>query len=263
MIEFFSYSTPAAYDGCLYGSEDRRNNQLKRDQAVGLLLCLTIFFLFQNENLRRLYTPLARIVDISLVLKLCDCFVYFAYYPYAENEGNCADIVISRVYNAVIMVGELHQIYFLANFLGLGRLRFWKLSLSQLLNIFSIAVLVTVLGSMYFRKLLLIRGLWTFSIAAIQIYVIRMSRQQSLINDSSIINGNNSSVKLFEKLSICQLLPSMFSFMKRIFGVFGISLFGNLVSVPNVMDEVCVLLFYLKVLVIVENAELSIEIVED
>ena len=62
---------------------------------------------------------------------------------------------------------------------------------------------------------------------------------------------------------MCQLLPSFFSFSKRILGVLGISLFGNLLSVPNVMDEVCVLLFYIKVLIIVENAELSIEIVED
>jgi hypothetical protein len=51
--------------------------------------------------------------------------------------------------------------------------------------------------------------------------------------------------------------------VKRVFGMYGISLFGNLVSVPNVMDEVCVFLFYLKVLVIAENADVSVEIVEE
>lgn len=43
--------------------------------------------------------------------------------------------------------------------------------------------------------------------------------------------------------------------------VFHVSLFGQMVSVPNVMDEVCVLLFYLKTLVIAENADVTVELV--
>ena len=69
-------------------------------------------------------------------------------------------------------------------------------------------------------------------------------------------------MRIFEKLSMLQLFPSTFSFIKRIVAVlFQVSLFGSLVSVPNVLDEVCVLLFYLKTLVIAENADITIEIV--
>jgi hypothetical protein len=264
MLELFTYSIPTEYNGCLYGSEDRRNNQIKRDQAVSLLLCLSVMcVLLYNKQLRRLYLPLARIVNATMILKVIDGCLYFAFYPYAENEGNCSEILVSRVYAGATMLGELHLVFFLATLLGLGRYKFQGVSLSAILNGLTVVIFVTILLSLYFRKLLIIRGLWSFLLSCLQIYFIRQSRISTNVRDDPLISGNSTSVRLFEKMSLCQLLPSGFSFVKRILGVCGIALFGNLVSVPNVMDDVCVMLFYLKVLIIAENADVKVEVLHD
>ena len=107
MIEIWSYAEPSQYNGCLYGSEERRNHQLKRDQAISLLLCLTISFLLFSSELRRVYKPLARIVNASIIIKLLSTSFYFLYFPYNENEGNCTEIFLSRVYHGLIMLGRL------------------------------------------------------------------------------------------------------------------------------------------------------------
>jgi hypothetical protein len=120
MIELYTYATPAEYSGCLYGSEARRNQQLKRDQAVGFLLCLTMSILLYNKQLRRLYLPLSKIVNAALFLRFLSASLYFYYHSYGENEGNCAEIIVSRIYSGVIMLGELHQVYFVATLLGVG-----------------------------------------------------------------------------------------------------------------------------------------------
>ena len=262
MMEIFVYSTPSTYEGCLYGSEERRNHSMKRDQAVALLMSLTLVFLLFNGKLRKLYAPLAVLVNVSIIVRLVQCITYFAYYPYEENEGNCTEIFLSRIYSGVIMLGELHQVYFLANFLGLGKFSFTFATLPQLLNVMTVIIMMTIVGSLYLRKLLIIRNLWTFVLACMQIYFIKKSRVQTVL-DNKLISGSASCVKLFEKFSICQLLPSAFCLVKRLLSVFGISLFGNLISVPNTMDEMCVLLFYLKVLIIQENADVSIEVIDE
>jgi len=240
----------------------RRNETIKRDLAIALLLCMNVScVLLYHAQLRRLYLPLSRITNASLIMRFAGCVAYFVYFPYAELEGNCTELVINRAYNGVIMLGELHQVYFIATSLGLGRMRLLGLTLSQMLNIFTVMIFIVLTASLYYRRLLILSNLWTFQVACLQIYVIRQSRMRgNVIDDQQLISGNETSVRLFEKLSLCQLLPSAFSFIKRTVSVLlHISLFGSLVSVPNVMDEVCVLLFYLKTLLIAENADVALE----
>lgn len=105
MIEFWSYSQSSNYNGCLYGSEERRNIQLKRDQMISLLLCLTISFLLYSKELKRLYIPLSHIVNLSIIIKLLSTLFYFLYFPYNENDGNCTEIILSRIYHGLIMLG--------------------------------------------------------------------------------------------------------------------------------------------------------------
>jgi hypothetical protein len=79
----------------------------------------------------------------------------------------------------------------------------------------------------------------------------------------ALVSASSSSVRTLEKLSLCQLLSAAFLFLKSLFGLLGMSLFGPLLSVPNFMDEVCVLIFYMKFLVILENSDITIENVDE
>jgi hypothetical protein len=163
------------------------------------------------------------------------------------------------MYYGVIMLGELHQVYFLATSLGLARMRLLGLTWTYMLNVMTVVIFIVLTASLYYRRLLIFSNLWTFQVSCLQIYVIRQSRIRGNVTDGQLISGNETSVRLFEKLSLCQLLPSAFSFIKRTISfLLHISLFGPLVSVPNVMDEVCVLLFYLKTLLIAENADVTV-----
>lgn len=71
MIEIFDFREPSpGYSGCLYGDEERRNVAIKRDMAVALLLCVTMASqLLYHDKLRRLYLPLGRITNASLLLR--------------------------------------------------------------------------------------------------------------------------------------------------------------------------------------------------
>ena len=72
MIEIFEYKEPSAgsYAGCLLGDEERRNVVFKRELAVALLLAITVsYVLLYHEKLRRLYLPLGRITNASLLLR--------------------------------------------------------------------------------------------------------------------------------------------------------------------------------------------------
>lgn len=271
MLELFTYVEPNNYEGCLYGDEVRRNHSIKRGQAVGLVLCITVsLMLLYNAQLRRLYVPLAKLVNASLFMRFTGCVAYFLYYPYGENDGNCTELVISRLYAGVIMLGELHQVYLLANFLGLGRFKLRipmiptaSFSLTACLNALSAAILLTMLASLRYRKLLMIRNLWSFIVSCIQLYFIRHSLLPTITTEAQLVTGTDKSVKVFEKLCVCQLIPSAFAFAKRFSRLYGVNIFGDTEGVPPILDELCVLLFYMKVVVISENAEVSVEIVED
>ena len=269
MIELFTVVTEVEeLKGCSYGSEQRGNQVVKSDQIISLILTLTFASLLYNRQLRRLYLPLARLVNVSIILKIISTSFYFAYYPYGPDDGNCTEIFLSRCYNGIIMLAELHQVYLIAHLLGLGKISFRfcgkYLSLTTFLNIMTTAIIITILVSMWIRKLLRIRGLWTFGIACLQLYIIRQSRLPNVINDQGSISGNSSSVKLYERMSYHQLFPAAVSFIKRFLETFfGLLLLGPNPSISNLMDEICVIFFDLKILVIIENADVTIETVPD
>ena len=86
---------------CNYGS----NPQIAFDYHIfNVILTLPMMYLLlYNRNLRKFYTPLSKLVNISLILNIICSGLYFMYYPYVQylgknqNNGNCAEIILSRI----------------------------------------------------------------------------------------------------------------------------------------------------------------------
>jgi hypothetical protein len=110
---------------------------------------------------------------------------------------------------------------------------------------------------------MIVRNIWTISIAFSQIYTIDLARKdESNLSNDRLISPSDSVITFYEKLSILQILPSCFSILRRVLALYGVVLFpiqGNLDGVTLEIDEVCYFLFLLKSLLIKENANLKIE----
>jgi hypothetical protein len=109
---------------------------------------------------------------------------------------------------------------------------------------------------------------WTATAAALQIYCIRLSREKHEkcsaqdMYESTLISPTDSDVGLFEKISFCQLIPAVFTLLNSVMNIyFGISLFGDLGSVPLMLDACGNLLFYVKVMIINERSNLTVELI--
>lgn len=262
-----NYEAPASLEGCLYGNEDRRNrggfeHHIFSTIVFATAACVLLF----HAQLHRLYAPLARLVDAALICRVVSDIVYFSYYPYAEDEGNCTDIYLSRVVIGVVMFGELHQLYLLANLLGLGNKTFTCLKVSfniqGLLKVVSVLMGITVVSSLVVRQLKIVRNIWVISIAALQIYVIGLSKRSEEDNlENRVVNGSDRSVSIYRKLAIMQIVPSAITLVKRFLRLNGVVVFGYWGSISGALDEVCNFLFFIKSLVIAENANVTVEVV--
>ena len=197
---------------CSYGTDDQANRSLLEYYCYHLILtismCLILIF---NQNLHKFYKPLARIVDISLILKILSSSLYFAYYPYHEGQGNCTEIFVGRLAKCFIMLGEMHQVYLLIHVLGLSKYKFLSLpssiSLETYLNIMSSIVITTILLTYnYFQSVVRpIRHMWSMCVALLQVYIIHLARMtQSINKEHDVISHNDTSILMIEKLSILQ-----------------------------------------------------------
>lgn len=111
--------------GCLYGSADRRDRVLFEYHAFSAIACVSIACILLGSNkLQRVYLPLFYAVNSAVMLQILSSSLFFWSYPYSETEGNCAEIFVGRLHCLFVAFGELHQVYFIANVLGLQRLRF-------------------------------------------------------------------------------------------------------------------------------------------
>lgn len=254
---------------CKYSIED---DAIYEYHIFALLATLPfIVLLFYNPNLRRFYTPLARIVNISIILTLVASFVFFYYWNFAtsETEGNCEEIFLSRLTTISIMFGELHQSYVIAYSLGLGNMKIslypaLSYSLEQVLTFSSFTVVLSVLLSFFFLRdiLLFIEHTWTVYVSIAQLYIIYTARKsKESIRDLAVVPASDSAISVFEKLSIIQLSLAGFCMVYR-FGtdLLGVELLGNIELTLSLLDQMCTMLFYLKTLIIKERTNVTLTI---
>jgi hypothetical protein len=69
-----------------------------------------------------------------------------------------------------------------------------------------------------------------------------------------------SSARIYEKLSILQLLPAVLCFLERALYLVGMDLIPHFGAVALILDVFCDFLFYLKTLLIAENSEVRVEV---
>eukprot|EP01031_Cornospumella_fuschlensis_P022525 gene22525-27494_t len=266
---------------CLYGDEDRRNYILFESHVFSLVVTFSIaLLLFNSETLRRVYRPLASIVNAALAMQVLSDVLYFLYYPYAENQGNCSEMFVSRVYIILFMFGELHQIYFVANVLGCSQYRFripgiGSLSLENGLRLASLLAVLTILMSIYIPEVFMIsHSVWGLFIMSLQLYFIRYARSFWASRTISSVEGeqnaylltaNNDAIRIFENLTYLQVIPCILTTLDRIL------LFDRIFieeaaddGVLLILESLVVYLFYVKIIVLKEKAgAVSVEIVED
>jgi hypothetical protein len=205
-------------------------------------------------------------------LSIISGLLFFWYWNYAvsDNDGNCEEIFLSRITTICIMFGELHQLYVLAYSLGLGGIkvaltRTLLCSLEMVLTISTFAVAITVLLSYFFFRnvLMSIEHAWTAYISLAQLYIISKARfGRDTLRDTAVVAVTDSSVSIFEKLSVTQLVLSGIALAYRIgTDILGARLIGSIELTLNVLDMVCTLIFYLKTLLIKERTNVNLSVV--
>mmetsp|Transcript_14189 Transcript_14189/g.23613 ORF Transcript_14189/g.23613 Transcript_14189/m.23613 type:complete len:275 (+) Transcript_14189:36-860(+) len=273
MDTFQKSPKPNTFFICKYGGEEDEE-VFEFHMIVTILTIPLAVFLLYSSSLRRFYAPLARIVNISLIMSFVCSFLFFWQWGSIEDDSddNCAEILLSRINTILVMFGELHQIYVIAYSLGLGAMKipvfsFVTYSLEQVLNIAVVIVVATILVSFfYFRDVLMtIEDVWTVFISVAQLYVISVARKSKADDDgsASVISPNDSSILVFEKMSVFQLFLASICFSYRMaLNCMGTAIFGRLDLTLSLLDEVCTFLFYLKTLLIKERTNLSIDVVQ-
>ena len=108
----------------LFSYHHNQSSDVYRIHVFSTILTVPIaYLLLYNRSLRRFYAPLARFVNISIILNfVCAALVFGTISNYIQ-DGSLYEIILSRVNTLAIMLGELHQIYLLAYCFGLGTMR--------------------------------------------------------------------------------------------------------------------------------------------
>ena len=265
--------------GCSYGNEDRRNRVMYEVHTFSLIItCSLCFLLFGSTKLKRVYAPLSNVVNAALIIQILSNLLYYVYYPYDETSGNCTEIVLRRVYIILIMFGELHQVYFIANVLGLSHYRFKlnseiSVSLETALQGATVVATVSVLYSVLARRIFMLeRNTWGLFIVCLQLYFIRsakkLSENSSNTEDfpahSSLIDANHEAVSIFEALSWLQVIPCVFAVIYRVIEIYEFHYYGSLDTVLLILDCLVNYIFYIKIIVLQEKGNnVRIEVVDE
>jgi hypothetical protein len=260
---------------CSYGDRERSNEVVMAYQAIQMMMTICIsFILLGNIHLLRFYRPLARIVDFSLFLRFLSSILYFTFYPYDDTHTNCSEIFVGRFTKAIIMLGEMHQVYLLANVLGIGKFRLSflprKLPIHIVLDLLSLAVLLSFILQ-YIRQntsmfVLTFSNIWSLTVSILQIYMISAARKTpSSVREHDIISPDDSSIVLFEKLSVLQSIQEVMIISSPVLfvsGLFSLYFITNLEIAILVLDEVNNFLFYIKVLIVALKVS-NVEVIQD
>ena len=249
---------PTAY-ACLYGSQDRRDRVLFEFHAfsviVGISMC---FLLLGSDKLRRIYKPLSTVVNVALILQIVSDVLFFVYYPYSETTGNCSEVFVGKMQILAVMFGELHQVYFVANVLGLSRFKFhlsqsWTISLETFLQYATILTALSLLISVFVKGIFMIDHLvWILFVVALQLYFINFARHGP--RDEALIDANTDVVNIFQRISWLQIIPTCIALADRVLEMNGLNIYGSLDGVLFILETFSIYLFYVKILVLEEKA---------
>jgi hypothetical protein len=199
----------------------------------------------------------------------------FIFYPYDPSSvlypGNCIEIILSRVSLAGVMLGELHQLYLLANVLGVDdrKLKLCymvkPIKLEMLLRYISYLMIISTTGSIFYRKTRFLSNLWYPLTSVLQIYIINLSITD-VTTGQQLISGLEPSVTLYKKIASLQILPAIISFLYRCLPILlpkstELRLFlGSIEVIFSHLDLICDFLSFLKILVIAENSDVKVEV---
>ena len=269
-------------------------NQLLFDYHVFSTLTLlpVAALLLYNTYLRRLYLPLARLVNAALLFRMISALLFFLYYPYHSGISNCPEIVLSKVTTMTEMFAELHQVYFIGVILGIKNFkacmsRHFSLSLVHILKIAFLLMAVAIGVSFFFfsGSLSFVEDLCTAFVSLCQIYVIKLAtnaRDDHLEN--SVVSVQDTSISVFKSLSFIQLFLSLCCVCFRMALSLApalnerpnqmikeavdtdtsfVSSVRNAASVMLAVDFFCTYLFYIKVILVREKSKnVTVEILQ-
>ena len=255
---------------CLYGSQDRRDRVLFEFHAFSIIVGVSIcFLLLGSEKLQRIYKPLASVVNIALILQIASDILFFMYYPYSETVGNCSEVFVGKLQILAVMFGELHQVYFVANVLGLSRFRFQitrssSISLEGFLQLATICIGYSLLASRVIKRLFMIDHLvWILFVVTLQLYFINYARLHAP-RDQALIDANNDAVNIFQRISWLQIIPTCVALTDRILELNGLNYYGSLDGVMLILESLSIYLFYIKILVLEEKGNsVNVEVFEE
>jgi hypothetical protein len=226
------------------------------------------YFLLTDSKLEKFYYPLALSAKASVLLQLAESIVYISVLPTNFQEidavSNCGEIVLSRLHAICTLFGEMHFVYFISKALGLGGQvisvgRGTSLNLSQALTLTLLASIVTVVACIFYRRTYgLVRNIWCVALALLQHQQVRTAKAKQN-NDDCLIRPSDPTVAIFEKLTMMQVFLSSVSLLQRC--VYrplypeGMAVYNN---ARLVLDYAMVLLFYLKVILVQEKANVEV-----
>lgn len=241
--------------------------------AVTMLPVATL--LLYNTSLRRLYLPLARLVNASLVARLISIFLFFVSYPYPRGTSNCPEILLSKLTTLIEMFAELHQVYFIGFVLGIGNFnacmtRYFSLSLVRLLQTAFAVMLLSIAVSVFFFRgsLSFVEDSCTVFVALMQLYVIRVAenvREDHVGN--CLISVKDTAISIFKSLSVIQLFLSVTSLSFRlllstlsdeVINSEEMSWVGSIkdaASIVMAIDFFSTYMFYIKVILVREKSK--------
>jgi hypothetical protein len=255
-------------------------NQLLFDYHVFSTVTLlpVLCLLYRTPGLRRLYLPLARLVDAALLARMFSAALFFYYYPYETGSSNCPEIILSKLTTIVEMFAELHQVYFIGFVLGIGNFnacmtRYFSLSLVQLLQLAFFVMVIAILVSFYslHSGLSFVEDSCTVFVAVTQLYVIHLAetvREDHLEN--CIVSVRDAAIAIFKNLSIIQLFLSVISLGFRVYlhnssdpmiasnadsTTSWMSSVRDAGSVMLAVDYFCTYMFYIKVILVREKSK--------
>lgn len=230
------------------------------------------YFLLTDNHLERFYYPLAWTAKLSVTLQLCESSVYLLYLPVDFQQldavYNCGQLLFSRLHAIVSIFGEMHLVYFLTKALGLGTQsislgRGVALTLPQTLVIALFASLSTFVACIFHRSSFgMARNIWTIALAALQYQQIRAATLKH-DNDACLIQPKDATVRLFGKLTAIQVFSATVCLVQRT--VYRPLYPENIVRFNNarlVVDYISVYIFYWKVLLVQEKANVEVTTVD-
>lgn len=269
IVDWFVYSCSS------YGTQQYQNRVLYEFHAFSMVVIISLAMLiFSSQSLKKIYLPLYRVVNAALFMQLLSDVVYFAFVPYPSTQGNCSEMILNRFCIILIMFGEMHQLYFIANVLGCTKLTAefcgvtltFPTSLESILRITSVLAAISILASLYVKKMFMMaHDVWALFIIAAQLLILVNARksQDRWDDHQALVNSKDEGVRIFEIITWLQLLPLCVSLLDRILEFDGIFILVPLDGVMMILEFLSIYLFYIKVLVLREKASTVRILVED